>query len=699
MLSVGRLIPAQPVYPLTAMILHRLPISCGLMTVALTADALAADRPSAAEPAPLATAAAVARSDVGDNDEPPPVRLDAVVTYRDSLGTTFLRDDTGSTFIVPRPGNPPLKAGDRVHVDGIVHIGMLINGIREARMTQLAAGPLPEPKPITPQQMATGELHYDWVSLEGMGRRWHRSGEKGGTLTVNVAGSVVEARFETAPADAITQLWIGARLRLNGIAAGEINDRRQLIRPYLLIPGDHGVTVTAPAPADLFALPAVAFADLGRGEPADGLQRVSGIVASPPRGQRLFLTDGDRGLCVLLATSDSGAAPAVVPGDRVEAVGFAERGPFASRLVEARLKVLATDEPPQPRRPSVGDLRVGCDAQVIQIEVPVVAREDRITGTLLTGDLEGITLKIFAPSLLPREIAPSSRIRVTAPCLVDETTNSTYSLRARSYDLFPVAADDVVLVAGPPWWTPGRLAIALAGSLAAGFAALAWVALLRRQVRRQLAVIEQKIQAEAVAEERRRIAREFHDSLEQDLAGLALRIDSAAGSVADPDARRTMERQREILARLQDETRQYVWDLREPGRLQGSIADRATVMLADLRDLTDVPLELHVSGRLPTLPAETTHHLLRMLREAINNAAHHAAATRITVGLTTNDQGVVASVSDNGSGFDPQAANQPSAGHFGLPGLTERATRIGGRVTIDSRPGHGTTVTICVPLD
>ena len=676
------------------MILHCLPISCGLMTVAVTAGVLTADRLSAAEIAPLTTAAAVARSDVGNNDEPPPVHLDAVVTHRDSQGTTFLRDDTGSTFIVPRPGDPRLVMGDAVRVSGVVHIGLLINGIRDARIKRLTSGPPPVPKPITPQQMTSGVLHYDWVSFEGVGRSWRRTGKDGGTLTFNVAGTVVDARFEEAPADAVARRWIGARLRLAGIAAGEINDRRQLIRPYLLVPGDRQVTVIEPAPPDLFALPDVAFADLGRGEPADGLQRISGTVAAPPRERRLFLTDGDRGLCLLLADEAFEEAMTLAAGDRIEAVGFAERGPFATRLAQARLRRIATGEPPEPQRPSIGVLRDGCDAQLIQIEVPVREREDHTAGTLLIGDLDGTTLSIFAPSLLTRDITRSSRIRVTAPCLVDETTNTTYSLRARSYDLFPVAPDDIVLVAAPPWWTPRRLAIALAGSLAAGLAALAWVALLRRQVRRQLAVIEHKIQAEAVAEERRRIAREFHDSLEQDLAGLALRIDSAAGCVADPDARQMMERQREILARLQDETRQYVWDLREPARLRGTFADRVTVMLAELRDLTDTPLELNVSAHLPALPAETTHHLLRMLREAINNAAHHAAATRITVGLTADTQGLVATVSDNGSGFDPQAANQRSAGHFGLPGLTERAARIGGRVSIDSRPGHGTTVTI-----
>jgi len=670
---------------------------CGVGCVFVISWLAAVAMANVAEPPLLTTAAAIARSDVSRDQTPPRVQLDAIVTHRDADGTIFLRDDTGSTFISRPPRMPRLVPGMRVRVEGVVHIGVLINGIREARIEPLGVGPPPEPKPITPQEMATGGLHYDWVSLEGVGRRWRRSGAAAGTLAVNVAGSIVEARLEKAPPDAVARGWIGARLRLTGLAAGEINDRRQLVRPYLLVPDSRAVAVIEPAPANPFALPEVTFADLGRGEPADGWQRISGIVATPPRAQRLFLTDGNRGLSLLLAADDASLAAPPVPGNRVEAVGFAERGPFATRLVEARLKIVATEEPPQPRRPSVGDMRAGCDAQVIQIEVPVLAREERAAGTLLVGDLEGISLKIFAPSTLAQEIVPSSRIRVTAPCLVDETANATYSLRARSYELFPVAVDDIVLVESPPWWTPRRLAVALAASLTVGGVALAWVVLLRRQVGRQLSLIERQIQQEAVAAERQRIAREFHDSLEQDLAGLALRIDSAAATVADPDARGTMERQRQILTRLQHETRQYVWDLREPARLQGSLADRVRALLAELRELVATPLTLEVAGSLPLLPPETTYQLLRMLREAVNNAAHHANATSITVGLAADGQGVVATVTDDGAGFEPAADGATPAGHFGLRGLTERAARIAADVQIASQPGQGTVVTIHVP--
>ena len=648
---------------------------------------------AAAGPEPLTTAAAIARSVVAETDEPPPVSLEAVVTHRDAAGAIFLEDATGSTFISGGKTRPRFDRGERVRVEGVVHRGLFINGIRPSQIEPLAAGPPPDPRPITPQLMAAGTLHYAWVSLEGVGRALRRTGEDTATLDVNVAGSIVEARFEQAPADDEGEDWIGSRLRLAGIAAGDINDRRQLIRPYLLVPNQGDVTVLKPAPADPFSLPKTAFLELGRGELHDSLQAVSGIAAAPPRDRRLFLTDGEKSMCVLL-DERTAAEVSIAAGDHVNAVGFTDAGPFAERLAEARVRVTASGDPVLPRRPSADELRASCDAQLIQIEMAVIEREDRAEGTLLVADLDGISMQVVAPGQLSPEIVPAATVRVTAPCLVTKTRTDQYTLRAAGYALYPTSSADVVLIASPPWWNVRRLAIALAASLAAGGVGLAWVVLLRRQVRRQLGVIEEKIQSEAVAEERQRIAREFHDSLEQDLAGLALRIDSAAGSIRDANARSVMERQREILARLQDETRQYVWDLRVPARLQGSLADRADVMLKDLRELTAAPIELSTKGRLPEFPPETTHHLLRMLREAVNNAAHHSGATRITVALEAGDGSLVATVSDDGRGFDAGSADKAFSGHFGIRGLSERARRIDARVTVDSRPGGGTTVTI-----
>jgi signal transduction histidine kinase len=649
---------------------------------------------TAAGDEPLQTAAAIARSPPAAGDTPPPVDLEAVVTHRDSAGTIFLRDGSGATFIATDPKNPGVLPGERLRIEGMVHRGLFINGIRPARIETLGAGPPPEPKPITPQELAAGGLHYEWVTLEGVGRGWRATGDGGGTLALNVADGVVEARLERTVGVADAGSWIGARLRVQGIAAGEINDRRQLIRPYLLVPTANDVAVIEPAAQDPFAIPETSFSALGRGEPSGRLQRVVGVAAAAASGRRLFLFDGQDGLYVGLSDAEE-RATAIEAGDRVEAVGFAEPGPFATRLAESRVRMVAAGAPLVPRHPSAADLQRGCDAQFVELEMAVVDRDDRDGSTTLACDYKGMPLRVVAPHKLAAAIVPAAMIRVAAPCLVTTTADGGYSLRAAAYDLFPADAADVVAIRRPSWWTARRLGLLLAASLAAGAAAVGWIVLLRRQVGRQLAVIEQKIQAEAVAEERRRIAREFHDSLEQDLSGLALRIDSAAGSMADPEARGLMERQREIVARLRDETRQYVWDLRDPTRLRGSLADRVEALLGELRDTHATPIAVEGTAPLPALPPETIHHLLQMLREAVSNAVRHARAERIIVKLCEERGALVASVTDDGIGFESDCDGP--AGHFGLRGLTERALRIGATVSVESRPGAGTNVTIRLP--
>jgi len=670
-------------------------VQAAMLLVAASMPPVFPDSGTATGAEPLTTAAAIGGSTLAKGDAPPPVDLEAVVTHTDATGTIFLRDDTGATFIASETRPSALPAGERVRVEGVVHRGLFINGIRHSRIERHGGGPRPEPKPITPQQLAAGGLHYEWVSLEGVGRRWRAADNGGGTLTLNIADGLVEVRLERAAGDADAAAWIGARVRVQGIAAGEINDRRQLIRPYLLVPTASDVAVIEPAPRDPFAIPETSFSALGRGEPSGRLQRVAGVAVAAPLGGRLFLGVGHDGLSVGLA-SDGEGAPSIVAGDRVEAVGFPEPGPFSTRLADARVRAVARETPLAPRRPTAAELRSGCDGQFVELELTVVDREDREQGTTLECRCQGIPVRVVSPQRLAAAIVPEATVRATGPCLVTETNDSVYRLNAAAYDLFPGSAADVVMLRRPSWWTTRRLTLLLAASLAAVAAAIGWIMLLRRQVRRQLAVIEEKIQAEAVAEERRRIAREFHDSLEQDLSGLALRLDSAAGSMADPEARHMMERQREIIARLRDETKQYVWNLRDPARLQGGLADRVQALLGELRDVHATPISFEPSGPLPAVTPETAHHLLQMLREAVSNAARHAQADRISVDLHAEDGGVVARVTDDGIGFEPDG-REPAAGHFGIRGLHERARRIGAVATIESRVNAGTTVTIRLP--
>jgi len=254
---------------------------------------------------------------------------------------------------------------------------------------------------------------------------------------------------------------------------------------------------------------------------------------------------------------------------------------------------------------------------------------------------------------------------------------------------------DVIVVRRPSWWTARRLGATLATAAMALTIATGWVSMLRRQVVRQLAVIETQLQAEAAAEERRRIAQEFHDTLEQDLAGITLRIDAAAHRADDRETRAFLEEQHGLLARLRADAHDFLWDLRDPTRSQGALLESAAAQAAYLRSLADTPIDFVGDPEVPRVGPAVQFHLLRIMREAVTNAVRHAGASRITVRLGRKAGGVVMEVSDDGLGFDVPS-REAVEGHFGVRGMRERARRIGAAITIDSRPGAGTRLTVTV---
>jgi signal transduction histidine kinase len=96
----------------------------------------------------------------------------------------------------------------------------------------------------------------------------------------------------------------------------------------------------------------------------------------------------------------------------------------------------------------------------------------------------------------------------------------------------------------------------------------------------------------------------------------------------------------------------------------------------------------------PNIGVDTRYELLRVSQEALSNAARHARARQVTVRLCHAAEGMELLVSDDGIGFDPQ---QQFDGHFGLSSMRERVGRLGGTLTIRSKPGMGTTVSISLP--
>ena len=216
-------------------------------------------------------------------------------------------------------------------------------------------------------------------------------------------------------------------------------------------------------------------------------------------------------------------------------------------------------------------------------------------------------------------------------------------------------------------------------------------------------MIERSLQSQAVADERRRIAREFHDTLEQGLAAVALRLDAAVSCAVDEPTRLMLDRQRQLLAGLQEETRDFLWDLREPVLAGGSLADAIRSQVAYVQSLTTVPVAFEAVGEPPPLSAIVQYQLVRIAREAAINAVKYAHAGQISIRLEAGAAGVAVPVAlglwitDDGKGFD-LADRGAADGHFGIQGMRERAKRIDAELRIDTAPGRGTAVAVTLPL-
>jgi signal transduction histidine kinase len=184
----------------------------------------------------------------------------------------------------------------------------------------------------------------------------------------------------------------------------------------------------------------------------------------------------------------------------------------------------------------------------------------------------------------------------------------------------------------------------------------------------------------AVAEDRRRMARELHDGVLQELA--YIRSEAAAFSTVDE---LRVNRIQAASERAMDEARELVETLSRPGdeRL-GSVLRRAVEPIAERHD---VILELDLDDTVAVGPAQS-HALVRIAREAVLNGAQHGRAERVKVQLDRNSL----TVADDGQGFDP-VLRTPGRG-FGLVSMRERAEGLPGRFDLDSQPGHGTKVTV-----
>jgi signal transduction histidine kinase len=200
-----------------------------------------------------------------------------------------------------------------------------------------------------------------------------------------------------------------------------------------------------------------------------------------------------------------------------------------------------------------------------------------------------------------------------------------------------------------------------------------------------------------IAEERSRLAHELHDAVSQKLFSLRLTAQAAAALVdRDPvRAKGELQQVAALAAEAADELRAAVVELRPAALDEDGLAATLRTQIHVLDRAHTAHVTFTARG-FRALPAAQEEAMLRVAQEALHNALRHSGAEHVDVTLDRRGSGAVLRVTDDGSGFDPKTVRRAGR-HLGLVSMRDRASGVGGRLTVESAPGKGTAIEMEVP--
>jgi len=256
------------------------------------------------------------------------------------------------------------------------------------------------------------------------------------------------------------------------------------------------------------------------------------------------------------------------------------------------------------------------------------------------------------------------------------------------------SSDDLQVISRPPWWTPFRLASALGLLFVAFVAIVIWNRILQRIIDRKSRQLlkEQVAQIKAAlrVDERTHLAVELHDSLSQNLSGVACQIAATKGTLTDDtgETARYLATAERMLLSCRTELRRCLWDLRGDALEDSNFAEAIRKTLAPVAIGVETVIRFNVPRA--RLSDSTAHAVLCIIRELVANAIRHGKAKTVRIAGELHDGTLSFSVRDDGQGFDPASCNGPAEGHFGLEGIRERIKHLDGSFVLTSEPGKGT---------
>lgn len=362
-------------------------------------------------------------------------------------------------------------------------------------------------------------------------------------------------------------------------------------------------------------------------------------------------------------------------------------------MVLLALASLAVDSAPARSRLIAAGCVVALSVWYVLMEARLRRRPDHHWDTISAGGTIALVLAGFAV-----HPAVAVLLFIAYPLLFGNLADLRYSIPAATALTVGVAAVN----AARSGWTAGGTSVAVgvgAVSLALSIALGVWITRIIEQSRERAGLIEQlEATREELAEahreagaaaERQRIALEIHDTLAHGFTSLVMLVQAAEAEIGqrEDEVRRYLALAERTARENLGEARSLVTQLGPTPLQAASLADALARLTERFEDETSVCATFELTGTPRPLAASADVVLLRVAQEGLNNVRRHAAAGKLTVRLSYLDDEVTVEVVDDGCGFDPTLADG-----FGLRGMRERVSQVGGEVTVRSAPGRGTSV-------
>ncbi len=432
---------------------------------------------------PLITALAIHQLPLEEARMGSPVRLRGIVTLSDPRnGLLFMQDSSDGIYITPEYHTPaPLRVGDLVQVEGETGEGDFAPVVSRARITILGRAPLPAPDTADPESIFLGRRDSRWLELHGVVQDVAADSHEA-LLTIRYGSHRFRAHI-LAPQTELSGL-MNSSVRLRGVCAAQVNNRRQLLGIVLHVPGANYIQVEQAGLPDPFGAPLRSSASILQFASSPDLEhriRLRGVVTCSERSGPTWIQDATGS--VLVQDHDQ---QTLAPGDLVDVVGFPGTGPFSPVLSGALIRKFGVR--PAPRATAISGeeaLSGGYDAALVRVEGTLrelLPRTDKLLLLLQSGAV-GFSAEMPAASR-PHGIRTGDRLQITGICsvFVDDSRAVT---SPRSFQILVRSMDDIKILTPAPWLTLPRLLPVFGITLMAATVTLFWANWLRRKVRAQ----------------------------------------------------------------------------------------------------------------------------------------------------------------------------------------------------------------------